>query len=388
MQNIKISPAFAMAILLVIFASLGTVLWMSSYLGSRPSSKALEGALPQKEEKKDTQARDLTEADDLGSLSPHGIKPVDESGDWKTYVNDEFHYTFKYPSDCKVSIINQGTKFYFLDVTGPVVDGEPWPSIMIDHYPDAKNKFYHPPSGVAVADWVTKNKDFPMSYDAIGPEFKVAGLPTVHLTDNPHPGVYGQDDYYFIRNGQLFRIKFLHTLNKRDWDLYNSFLAHFQFTNDPEALATGKNPAYLKNVYEKDGQRFIEADYIQWFTGKEALKAIIEDGQCLSDVKDKAQLTKEVDLCYPNCSDKFALCLPDGYHIRNVNPKLRTLELSSDAVITKTMVFESVGDEPEEITFAELKNNLDNDTMHFRDLPFWITSENNLVKKLDQQYLP
>jgi len=41
--------------------------------------------------------------------------------------------------------------------------------------------------------------------------------------------VYASDQYYFIRDGQLFTISILHTGSQEDWELYNKFLESFTF---------------------------------------------------------------------------------------------------------------------------------------------------------------
>ena len=145
--------------------------------------------------------------------------PVGYEG-WKPYLNAEFGYALWYPGDCQVmgASLNQSVEF-----SGPLVEGEHWPVLTISHY---DSDFYHPPAGTDVSQWIADNE---MSYDEIDAEIEIAGLPAVRLTTNGGPGWYGYDDYYFIKDGQLFHILILHTGGRADWDLYNKFLQGLTF---------------------------------------------------------------------------------------------------------------------------------------------------------------
>jgi hypothetical protein len=58
-----------------------------------------------------------------------------------------------------------------------------------------------------------------MPYDGIDVEAQVAGLPAVHLAVEATPQSYACDEYYFIKEVQLFRILILHAGGHEDWDL-------------------------------------------------------------------------------------------------------------------------------------------------------------------------
>jgi hypothetical protein len=80
-------------------------------------------------------------------------------------------------------------------------------------------------------------------------------------------------------------------------------------TSEPVVLADGRHPVYLKTVEpDQPDQPAIKFDLIQFFTGEAATKAAAEDG-------------KESPP-------------PNDYYIRNVNSRLRTLPVRSDAPIT------------------------------------------------------
>jgi hypothetical protein len=75
-------------------------------------------------------------------------------------------------------------------------------------------------------------------------------------------------------------------------------------------LADGRHPVFLKTV--DPTQRTITFDLIQLYTGDDATREPAKDHQ--------------------------ESPLPNDYYIRNVNPKLRTLPVRADAVITVNML--------------------------------------------------
>jgi hypothetical protein len=107
------------------------------------------------------------------------------------------------------------------------------------------------------------------AYDAIGPAVTIAGLPTVHLVYESGPGWEASDEYFFIRDEQLFRILILHSGGRQDWDLYNQFLHSFTFDDETESTGSavegwtgtiGRFPigSQYKYFFERaDDQQFI-----------------------------------------------------------------------------------------------------------------------------------
>ena len=130
-------------------------------------------------------------------------------------------------------------------------------------------------------------------------------------------------------------------------------------TSEPAALADGRHPVYLKTV--DPGQQTITFDLIQFFTGEAATKAAAEDGEESPP--------------------------PNDYYIRNVNSRLRTLPVRSDAPITvNVLAAQSTGSSTKDVsvTLDELASYFPNSGT----APFWITVEQGQVTKIAQQFLP
>lgn len=75
--------------------------------------------------------------------------------------------------------------------------------------------------------------------------------------------------------------------------------------------------AYLVGAYSENGKNYIKVDYIDWLRGDERITAMIDDGIC-----ENAESCSISETGYMN-----------GYK-RNVNPLIRTIEVSPTAEIT------------------------------------------------------
>jgi hypothetical protein len=130
-------------------------------------------------------------------------------------------------------------------------------------------------------------------------------------------------------------------------------------TSEPASLADGRHPVYLKSV-DPDRQT-ITFDLIQFYTGEAATKAAAEDN-------------KESPP-------------PNDYYIRNVNPRLRTLPVRSDAPITvNVLAAGSTGSSTKDVSVTLVK--LASYFPNSGTAPFWITVEQVQVTKIAQQFLP
>jgi hypothetical protein len=126
---------------------------------------------------------------------------------------------------------------------------------------------------------------------------------------------------------------------------------------EPAQLADGKHPVIVKQV-NVDG-RTVTFDLIQWFEGDAAAKAAAEDGQESPP--------------------------PNDYYTRNVNPRLRTLPITSGARITLTRltVGQGGGNAAGPVP-ADLATVAASGVGHI----FWATVGGGQIQALEEQYVP
>ena len=136
-------------------------------------------------------------------------------------------------------------------------------------------------------------------------------------------------------------------------------------------VADEKALGYITKVYDKDGKRYLDIDYIQWLTGEEAKKAMVADGLCQN---------------VANC------IVTNDYHIKNQNSKIRTFEISSDSKIyTQTYNLEATGqiEWDREITYRQFKNLfIDVNIERQKYIPYHISIKDNVVIEIAEQYIP
>jgi hypothetical protein len=121
-------------------------------------------------------------------------------------------------------------------------------------------------------------------------------------------------------------------------------------------LGNGRHPVLLRRV--DVAGRTVTVDLIQWFTGAAAIKAAAEDG-------------KESPP-------------PNDYYIRNVNPRLRTLPLATDARLTLTRQTLGQGGDATAGVEVDLARLATSGRRHL----FWATVQGGRILRLEEQYLP
>lgn len=126
---------------------------------------------------------------------------------------------------------------------------------------------------------------------------------------------------------------------------------------EPAQLADGRHPVIVKQV--NVGGRTVTFDLIQWFEGDAAAKAAAEDGQESPP--------------------------PNDYYTRNVNPRLRTLPVTSGARITLTSqtAGQSGGNAAGPVP-ADLATVAASGVGHI----FWATVQGGQIQALEEQYVP
>jgi hypothetical protein len=126
---------------------------------------------------------------------------------------------------------------------------------------------------------------------------------------------------------------------------------------EPAQLADGRHPVIVKQV--SVGGRTVTFDLIQWFEGDAAAKAAAEDGQESPP--------------------------PNDYYTRNVNPRLRTLPVTSGARITVTRqtAGQGAGNAAGPVP-ADLATVAASGVGHI----FWATARGGQIQALEEQYVP
>lgn len=121
-------------------------------------------------------------------------------------------------------------------------------------------------------------------------------------------------------------------------------------------LEDGRHPVLLERV--DVAGRTVTVDLVQWFTGEAATKAAAEDGEESPP--------------------------PNDYYVRNVNPRLRTLPIASDARLTLTRQTLGQGGD----ATAGIAVDLARLAASGREHLFWASVQGGRVLRLEEQYLP
>jgi hypothetical protein len=121
----------------------------------------------------------------------------------------------------------------------------------------------------------------------------------------------------------------------------------------PVVLADGRHPVLFKAIDPNSGT--ITFDLVQWYFGEDAAREAAKDHQESPP--------------------------PNDYYVRNVNPKLRTLPVRADAIITANQVAGSNQDV--RVTLAKLATL----TQQYSPV-FWITVRHDQVLKISEQWVP
>ena len=127
----------------------------------------------------------------------------------------------------------------------------------------------------------------------------------------------------------------------------------------------GNNYCYIKKIYDKNGDTYLEVDFIQFLRGDEAVKVAKREGEAPYDINENG------DTIYFVYND---------YYISNQNPKLRTFKLSPDVKID--LLNFGINEEIKDNELASLKNK------ELEYSPMIIISESGIVNKIVEQYIP
>jgi len=120
---------------------------------------------------------------------------------------------------------------------------------------------------------------------------------------------------------------------------------------------TEKASGFIKQVYDKDGKNFLDIDYIQWLTEED-------------------------------CKAKNLECNPNGYLVLNQNTQIRTFEISDDVDIIADM-YNNMETNGIKMFYETFKSIFAIDSNSYsKDSIYWITTEDNIVTSIREQYQP
>ncbi|MBT2658547.1 hypothetical protein J7E81_25575 [Bacillus sp. ISL-18] len=136
-------------------------------------------------------------------------------------------------------------------------------------------------------------------------------------------------------------------------------------TNITKPPKVEKATTYITSFKQINGKWVGKFDYIQWYFGKSADREFLKDCKC----------QKEMDGA------------PDGYWIRNVNPKIRTFTISNNAqyVLQTRSLYEIKWNE--KVTRSQFITFLNQRDKHHQ-IPFHLEITNGVVTKIIEQYIP
>lgn len=153
----------------------------------------------------------------------------------------------------------------------------------------------------------------------------------------------------------------INTLNKQRDQAPSSETNQMDIT-DEEIVPTNtqvseKNSGIIKQVYDNNGKKYLDIDYIQWLTEED-------------------------------CKAKNIECNPNGYLVLNENTQIRTFEISNDVEIIADIYsnMETYGVKMSYETFKSIF--AVNSNSYSKDSIYWITTENNIVTSIKEQYQP
>lgn len=152
--------------------------------------------------------------------------------------------------------------------------------------------------------------------------------------------------------------------------LISAGIYYFLAVKLPEAtrIGDGKYLGYIHNVDTRDLK--IAFDDAVWLSGKAGEDAAIEAGHCTEKTRSE--------------------CLPNDYFIKNAEVVDENLLIAGDArVFMQTWKMEETGEvATREIGMSDFAELINNQTLHWRQLPYNITIQNGKVTKIEEVYIP
>jgi hypothetical protein len=151
---------------------------------------------------------------------------------------------------------------------------------------------------------------------------------------------------------------------------------------------------YIKSVYNENQNFYLDFDYVEWLTGREAIRAGIEDDKQLDEI-DKTRLLEKLeeigDYDWKNIVENFRKYIPPSdFYIYNQSDEIKTFEISKDVkILMQTLSHRPDGNykSNEEIDLVKFIEILDF-FFYYKETPFHIKLSNGLVTEIIEQYVP
>lgn len=135
-------------------------------------------------------------------------------------------------------------------------------------------------------------------------------------------------------------------------------------TDDSEKVLGG----FIRQV-NAIGSASILLDDAVWLAGKDAEDAAIAAGRCTHETRSE--------------------CLPNNYFIQNIDTATHTLPVAENAILLmKTWKAGGAGIQEREISIAEFAALINDQSAHWKDLPYRVTTKGGLVTKIEELYIP
>ena len=329
--------------------------------------------------------------------------------EWKIFTNEDGGYSFEYPSDWEVS---QGDLSLSTDATiipletdveiqGLVEVDEPLLEELDNEYLNKEEEL--------LSNLVKYSDRKEIKVDGVKAiRYVVSGTEYDFETDqnaDPFKGIR----VIMLKDGKEFSISLIKK-EKKDFDqslitIFDKIVESFRFNvsvdnfdeessvEDVEELPNnkkdGKFIGNIKKVYEKDGKNYLDIDYVQFLSGKEAIVAALEDDACVlyekgtfNELDMIVELSKVKNMTLDQIIGSYDQdCTPNDFYIRNQNPKLRTFEITSTIFKTATD-FENDPDGVRDIIYTEFKGFLEDYQLYN------IEVKDEKVVKIEEQYIP
>jgi len=172
--------------------------------------------------------------DAAGQVTEQPTQVPTATTDWKTYTNERYGYSLKYPPDCTFGPMPKGCKqkppeerpsecLCFLDTQDP-------DQVHLEAFTGEKDNLtgaafwvtrlaFDPPPGTDLIEWIREKIHYEKIPDE--PNAKVGGIPAVRFYSPRSPQAFSQEEIYFIKDDKPLKIYMIDVDDKNNRELYD-----------------------------------------------------------------------------------------------------------------------------------------------------------------------